>query len=426
MKKVLLLVLLLSVLLSAFTVFGQAFRLSYATNCLAQGIELVKGGIFGQDVRFNDADIKQALTVTGFDKLIIRSLPDRTLGVLKIGKVEVAEGQVITRDNIENMVFTPANDKVEEATFTFTCDKLCGGAEIKCRLRFTDKQNLAPTTAGVTDASVNVWTQKNITVFGRMTGDDPENDDMTFMVVSYPKKGSLEIVNENLGDFRYTPKNGFKGSDAFTYVVRDSYGNYSSPTVVNIRVGKRVIDIEYSDMQGHSATNAAMVMEKERIMQGRIEGDGYFFDPDKTVSREEFVVMAMKVLGIAARTDVKNTFFDDDTSISEASKPYIATAQRYGYILGEFSGTSLCFHPKETISRGEASVILAKMMGVKTGDTEVNFSDEDTIPVWAKNEISTLYQMGIFHHSTVGEIEANAPMTRADAAEAFLKVMEGY
>ena len=123
---------------------------------------------------------------------------------------------------------------------------------------------------------------------------------------------------------------------------------------------------------------------------------------------------------------MKTTYFDDDSSISSASKPYIATAQRYGYIVGEFTGTSLCFSPKETIARGEAAVILARMMGIKTGDTEVSFSDTGTIPLWVKNEIAALYQMGIFHHTATGEIEANAPLTRADAAEAFLAVMEGY
>ena len=375
---------------------------------------------------FRDADIKQALAVTGFDKLVIRSLPDRSLGVLKIGKVEVVTGQVITRENIENLVFTPANDKVEEAVFTFTCDKLCGGAELKCKIRFTDKQNLAPTTAGVTDASLHVWTQKNITVFGKMTGEDPENDEITYMVVSYPKKGVLEVVNANLGDFKYTPKSGYRGVDSFTYVARDSFGNYSTPTEVNIRVGKQVIDIEYSDMQGHAATNAAMVMEKEKIMQGRIEGDGYFFDPDKTVTREEFVVMAMKALGIAPKEDAKTTYFDDDSSISSASKPYIATAQRYGYIVGEFSGKELVFCPKESITRGEAAVVLARILGLSPSDVSVNWSDADTTPNWAKNEMAVLYQMGVFSHSQNGEINATASLTRGQAAEALLALMDEY
>ena len=426
MRKILFLLLLFSLLAGSFTVVGQAYRMSYATDCLAANLEVVKGGIYGQSIRFCDGDIKQALAVTGFDKLIIRTLPKRELGVLKIGKIEVLEGQVITRENIENLVFTPANDQVEEASFTFTCDKLCGGAEIKCTLRFTDKLNQAPTVGGVENASISVWTQKNVTVFGTMTGSDPENDQITYMVVSYPTKGTLTVVNENLGDFSYTPKSGFKGTDSFTYVARDTYGNYSKPMEVTIRVGKRVIDIEYSDMQGHSAANAAMVMEKEKIMQGKIQGGGYYFEPDKTVSKEEFVVMAMKALEIAPKADATETFFDDDKDISTPNKSYIATAQRYGYIVGEFSGTSLCFNPKEAITRGEASVILARMMGIKTEDTEVVFPDGNSVPVWAKDQISILYQMGVFHHTAEGEIQPNAALTRADAAEAFLAVMEEY
>lgn len=426
MKKVVLVLLLLSVLLGTFTVSSMAFRLSYATSCLANGIELIKSGIYGQDITFNDADIKQALTVTGFDKLTIRSLPQRELGVLKLGGTEVKEGQVITRENIENLVFTPANDQVKEASFSFTCDKLCGGATVVCKLRFTDKCNKAPTTSGVKDASLHVWTQKNVTVFGTMVGSDPENDDITYMVVSYPKKGSLEVLSESLGDFKYTPKSGFRGTDRFTYVARDSYGNYSDPTEVSIRVSRRIIDITYDDMQSHSATNAAMVMEAEKIMQGKIEGDGYFFEPDKAVSKEEFVVMAMKALGIAPKADAKTTFFDDDKDISQANKSYLATAQRYGYIVGEFSGKELVFCPKDSITRGEAAVVLARMLGLSPSAVNVNWTDADTTPAWAKNEMAALYQMGVFSHSQNGEINATSSLTRGQAAEALFALMDEY
>ena len=64
MKKLLIILLLMTVLLSVSTTGVYAYRLSYATSCLAKGIELVKSGIYGQDITFNDADIKQALTVT--------------------------------------------------------------------------------------------------------------------------------------------------------------------------------------------------------------------------------------------------------------------------------------------------------------------------------------------------------------------------
>ena len=426
MKKLLIILLLMTVLLSVSTTGVYAYRLSYAASCLAKGIELVKSGIYGQDITFNDADIKQALTVTGFDKLTIRSLPSKELGILKLGKVAVTVGQVITRENIQNLVFSPSGKQVEEACFTFTCDKLCGGAEITCRLRFTHKENQAPTTSGVKDTALHVWTQKNMTVFGSMIGNDPEGDDITYMVISYPQKGTLTVMNESLGDFKYTPKSGFRGNDSFTYVARDSYGNYSLPTTVTIRVSKRVVDITYDDMENHSAANAAMVMEYKKIMQGQIEGDGYYFNPSGVVSKEDFVVMAMKALGIAPKSDATSTFFDDDGSINENHKAYIATAQRYGYIVGEFTGKELLFHPSDSITRGEAATILARMMGADSEYKEVFQSASGNAVGEKVDAIVTLYQMGVFDHKANGELMEEESLTRAEAAEIFLSFMDEY
>ena len=424
MKKLIPILLLAGLLFSLLTVGGYAYRLSYATATLASGCDMVKSGLLGQDIVFCDADFRQALCVTGYENITICTLPEKDKGILKLAGNGVTEGQVISRENIEKLSFTPASPTVTEAQFTFRCDHLCGGEAIICKLRLIDKINQAPTTSGISDASLRVWTQKNVTVYGSMTASDPENDELTYMVISYPEKGTLTVLDQHFGDFCFTPKKNFKGKDSFTYVVRDSFGNYSSPVSVNIQVSRNVVDITYTDMAEHPAHHAALVMASKGIMQGTIRGDGYYFDPEKAVSKEEFVVMAMKALGVAPKADATVTFFDDDSHISEPMKKYIATAQRYGYIVGEFSEAGLLFSPDEPITRGEAAVIVCRMLGVRTPDTVSVFADGQSIPTYAKNAVQCLYQMGALRRTEGGNISASAQLTRGQTAEMLLQLME--
>lgn len=422
---------IISAMMMAIMLFGvvglgsEAFRISYATDCIASQCSMVKSGLFGKDITFSEVDFKQALCVTGFESVTICKLPPKEEGVLKLAGVAVSEGQVISRANIEKLTFTPASQTVEGSSFVFTCEECGSGSELTCQIRFTDKINAAPTTQGISDTSLHVWTQKNMTVFGSMAASDPENDELTFMVVRYPEKGTLEVTNTTFGDFRYTPKPRFRGTDSFVYVVRDSFGNYSVPTTVTIHVKRGEIDITYTDMDEHSASYAASVMTANHIMQGSIRGDGYYFDPDLSVSKQEFVVMAMKVLGIAPRAEAKATFFDDDQSISPEMKSYIATACQYGYISGTFVDNKLLFSPEEAISRAEAAVIVSNMMsGSLATSCAIEPTDSEDIPTWAKSSMLTLYQNGLLARTEGGQLSPKEDLTRGQAASLFLAMMQ--
>lgn len=421
MKKILCILLTL-LTLAALLVPAGALRLSYATECLAAEAGMVKSGLLGQDVRFCDADFKQALGVTGFKRLTVTRLPDRTAGILKLGTNEVTENMSIPRSAVSSLVFTPASHTTEEAQFSFTCDDLCGGAAITCTIKFAEKPNNPPTTDGISDTSLHVWTQKNMTAYGSMRASDPEGDELTFMVVSYPKKGTLTLIDCHSGEFCYTPDANRRGKDSFSFVVRDCFGNYSDVRQVSVEIARTEAAVSFADMQQHRANLAATVMEERKIMQGHLRGEGYYFDPDDTVSREEFVVMAMKALNLRPRADISSTFFDDDAKITPECKGYVGTAQAMGYIIGDFDGTSLCFSPTEPISRAEAAVILCRMMGkADLGGTVSVFADQAQVWGQANKSLHYLCECGAFCLSD-GNIRPDDALTRGDAAIALLAV----
>lgn len=65
-----------------------------------------------------------------------------------------------------------------------------------------------------------------------LTGSDPDNDPITFTVVSNPSHGILSGIAPNM---TYTPTANYNGADSFTFVVNDGQLN-SEPAAVNINI----------------------------------------------------------------------------------------------------------------------------------------------------------------------------------------------
>ena len=71
-------------------------------------------------------------------------------------------------------------------------------------------------------------------VKGQMHAIDPEADAVEFLIAAYPKYGALEADKD--GKYVYTPTSNFKGEDSFSYVARDSYGNWSEISSIKIKI----------------------------------------------------------------------------------------------------------------------------------------------------------------------------------------------
>ena len=62
----------------------------------------------------------------------------------------------------------------------------------------------------------------------------------------------------------------------------------------------------------------------------------------------------------------------------------------------------------------EAAIILANIVGTAAEDETVYQSLGDSLPVWAKPSIYTMYSLGIFESDE--EFEKDAPVTRGECA----------
>ena len=389
---------------------------------VANDVKLIKTGLLGQKLCFSDGDFKSALCLSDFDTITVTELPSSNEGTLLLSGRRVGKGRVIKRKNLASLVFIPSSANVSEATFKFTVDGYAGGAEIECLMKFIDKVNYAPQIDESSVDAASLKTQESITVFGKLDATDPEGDALEYIIVSYPKRGVLEFIDNAAGKYRYTPNNGYTGKDKFVFVVRDEYGNYTSPQTISIRVEDRMCDSVFLDMVDREEYNAAVALTAMGVMDGRLIGDDKYFLPDEKITRAEFVAMALKCSGIRADSSLTESYFDDDSDIPTSLKSYVATAQRLGIISGDFKDGSLTFSPSEEITRYEAAKILSGIIGSSNDGEESVFAENYDAPVWARAGVYAMCSLGIFDENDSATLSES--LTRADTADYLYKMVE--
>lgn len=274
--------------------------------------------------------------------------------------------------------------------------------------------NLAPIAE-----NLEYKTYRGVGVNGVLAAVDPEGDLITFRIVSQPKKGSIEL-NED-GSFIYTPANGKKGKDTFSYVAVDSIGNTSSEAKVTIRIEKQSTKITYSDMDGHPQEYAALRLAEEGIFIGSQLGSEYFFSPAESVTRGEFLAMCLKISDITTISQVSRTGFYDDSEIPAWVKPYVSTALMSGIISGYTNESGkLVFSSEREVNGYEAAVMLNNVLQISDVAPVSSFNGA-VCPAWASQAVSNLISCDI---ATIGTTDYSLSLTRADAAELLLGALE--
>lgn len=278
------------------------------------------------------------------------------------------------------------------------------------------------TTAAVSGAPIaqtqSFETCKNVAYTGRLTGVDPQGEEMTFQLVKKPARGSLEIVDSATGAFVYTPYENKTGKDSFTFTVTDASGNVSEPAKVTLRIRKPSTKVTYADMAGEPSYNAAIRLAEEGVLVGERLGGAYYFHPDAPVSRAEFLTLAMAALDRAPLDSALTTGFADDASIPTWSKGYVSAALQQGAVRGyPDSDGRVVFAPDGTVTRAEAAVILNRMLSVSDVAATTFYADTAAAPAWAFQAAVNLERTGVLETSADGALELEAPLTRAQCAQ---------
>ena len=267
--------------------------------------------------------------------------------------------------------------------------------------------------------NLSLKTYRDVGISGSFAATDPEGDAVTFRIVDSPARGAVEVDENDPATFRYTPYEGKKGKDSFTYVAVDSVGNVSKPATVKITIEKQTTKVTYSDMAGNAAHYAALRLAEAGIYVGRQVGEFYCFDPDETFTREEFLALAMAVAEAEPLKDVTLTGFHDDDAISVWAKGYVSAALMDGTIQGSRNEAGRAvFNAPAPITRAEAAVIIDRLL--KTGDVSLETFGSDAVPVWAGQSVANLDAVSVMAPSA----SMLEPATRGEIARALSAMLD--
>ena len=273
------------------------------------------------------------------------------------------------------------------------------------------KQNSSPVAE-----NLELTTYRGVSVGGRLSAVDPDGDMLHFEITTAPTKGELELGED--GHFIYTPADGKRGKDYFGYKACDDAGNSSQEATVIIRLIKQKTNVSYTDTAGLACAYAAHELAERDVLVGQCMGGRYVFEPERAVSRGEFLTMCMDIAGTDTLAGVRSTGFADDEAIPMWVKPYVSTALLSGVIAGYAQEGGAIFDASAGVSYSEAAVMLSRVMQVSDVADTAAFIGTD-VPTWASQEVANLAACDIISEGTL----LSRVLTRADAAQMLVRAM---
>lgn len=406
MKKLLIPVSVLLVLMICATAVSAAV-LSPAMNIISDNMEITVTALNGEDAIFDSTDFSEAVGAKDYEKIKITALPDESEGTLYFGDVCVTEGQVIKKEAVSKLRFSPC-ENVTTSSFGFEFD---GVYTMNCSIQYTDKVNTPP--KALLAPAYSVYTKG--LCLGEMRGTDVDGDSLFYEVVKYPEGGELKYDSKT-GEFSYTAGSRVM-NDSFTYRVKDSAGDYSDAVEYTLAVCDNDTGTVFSDMKEYGCVPACVEMTEKGYMDCSEKEGKLYFSPDGEVSRLDFLVLAMKVFGAGNIPSVENSGFDDDENIPAEYKGYVYSAAKLGIINGVSENGGSCFAPDRSITRAEATVILNNIIGYTPTDVQCVAG----VPSWAQDAVMAMYELGVYDLEN-GAAECNSTVSKAEAATMLSKV----
>ncbi len=399
--------------------------ISPGLQVIANRYSIKKTGTAGAELRFCAEDFAQGLELDRVSKITVTSLPPREDGILKLGALEVYSGQTISEKNLAALRFVPNRKGELETSFGFCVGESRFGVEYTCEVFALGRINSPPVIAQPEAVTSGVFS--GITALGTIRAEDPDGDELTLEITAYPEHGTLELSDPKLGYYSYTPSSDHIGRDSFSVRAVDKYGAVSNTVKVSLTVDDVTSDEIFTDLNGHWANAAAIKCRRAGILEagGISENDSCFY-PDEPMSRAEFLELAMNAAGYRDFS-TRNTGFADDSSIPEKYKGSVAMADMLGIISGIETESGLCFCPNNQITRAEAAVIVARLMGIETDDSIATLSTDQSVPAWAAPSMEALRLDGIMRGASVNGQLSLAPyavMTRAAAVQIAAEILD--
>ncbi|MBR5328822.1 MAG: S-layer homology domain-containing protein [Firmicutes bacterium] len=210
------------------------------------------------------------------------------------------------------------------------------------------------------------------------------------------------------------PENGAEGADiAFFFALPE--GN-KVMAEAHYAFGSEA-PCAFRDVDMHWAEDAITLMKNLNVLTGYPDGT---FQPDKAISRGEFVAVLVRLLqtenkitvdaqGVSGFEDCANTWVD----------PYVAAAKAAGITTGV---TETTFCPDQPVSRQEMSTFIARALGYEAVGTEAAFTDAADIAPWALPYVIACVEHEVLNGYPEGTFLPEKNASRAEVSTLLARV----
>ena len=331
-------------------------------------------------------------TLTG---ICITGLPQSNTGTVMLGSRVLRAGDILTAGQLEQMTFQPLQtqqDQVAEVTYLPIFENRVESAAVMT-LSIRGKEDKAPVAQ---DSAIETY--KNLSNDGKLVASDPEEQPLTYTVVRQPRRGDVQLRED--GSFTYTPKKNKVGVDSFTFTAADPAGNVSREATVTVQILKPTDAKQYRDTAGEDCRFTAEWLRSTGLFAGEQVGDEICFQPEKTVTRGEFLSMLVNLLEIPV----------EEVDAPQWVQPYLDAAIRSGLVTGWQQES---FYMDEPVTGAEAAVALQNALDLSAGHEEMSYEEE--VPVWAATSLAVMAENGV-------QLQADAPLTRGEVSGILYQV----
>lgn len=327
--------------------------------------------------------------------ICITELPQSSTGTVMLGNRVLRAGDILTAEQVAQMTFLPLQtrqDKYAEVTYLPIYENRVEPAAVMT-LSIRGKEDKSPVAQ---DSAIETY--KNLSNDGKVIASDPEEQLLTYTVVRQPRRGSVELRED--GSFTYTPKKNKVGVDSFTFTAADPAGNLSREATVTVQILKPLDAQQYRDTAGKDCCFTAEWLRNTGLFAGEQVGNEMCFQPEKTVTRGEFLSMLVNMLEIPV----------EEVDAPQWVQPYLDAAIRSGLVTGWQQES---FSMDAPVTGAEAAVALQNALDLAAGHEEISYEEE--VPAWAATSLAVMAANGI-------ELQPDAALTRGEASKILYQV----
>lgn len=379
--------------------FASVLALTLAFGCAAgvRALEVDSGAVYC----FSSGDFarEEEEPLLG---VCIMDLPET--GAVLLGQRVVRPGDILTAGQLDSLTFEPARTETDEAASVSYLPIYENRVEPEAVLTISirGREDKAPVAE-----DFGLETYKNIPNEGRLKVTDPEGQAMTYTLVRQPRRGTVEIRED--GSFLYTPKKNKVGVDSFTFTATDPAGKVSREATVTVRILKPEEAAQYTDTAQLDCRFEAEWLRQTGIFTPEQMGGSHCFQPEKPVTRGQFLAMVTKLLELDVQEQPEYTQLAQQAP--QWLRPYLAAAVRSGIAANWRLLAEEEPNLETPITGAEAALIFQNALDLPTVATMT----EEAEPDWEEMALAVMGEQGL-------TIAGGDVLTRAEAAKLLYQV----